>query len=213
MTYLRETVDLQISWLNQTNKLLPDLFRVDSNQNSIHEFVTLYLTPGAVIYDVGGGKQSMIPFESQVELGMAGAYDATVCCDITKYQGTADGDVVICRALLEHVKRAILFWVFPKASKARGFRAYYDRCTSREIKSLAGKCGLLTERLRLYCHSNYFAFVTPLYALWRIWSLAFYMMDREQAAETFSVGLRKGFELARRFTVRPDYVLSTFLSR
>jgi 2-polyprenyl-3-methyl-5-hydroxy-6-metoxy-1,4-benzoquinol methylase len=249
LTYLRKTVNVQISWSNQLDKLLPDLFRIDGNQNFIHEFVTPYLTPGALVYDVGGGKQPMIPVASKAQLGIqvvgldidekelhsapAGAYDATVCCDITKYQGNADGDVVICQALLEHVtnvadalraidsilkpggvallfvpsanalyaklnllmperlKRAILFWVFPKASRVQGFRAYYDRCTPREIKRLAGKCGLLTERLRLYYHSNYFAFVTPLYALWRIWSLAFYMLDREQAAETFSVALRK----------------------
>jgi 2-polyprenyl-3-methyl-5-hydroxy-6-metoxy-1,4-benzoquinol methylase len=119
MTCLRKTVDLQISWSRQLDKLLPDLFRIDGNQNFIHEFVTPYLTPGAVVYDVGGGKQPMIPIELKVGLGIrvvgldidekelhsapAGAYDATVCCDIAKYQGSADGDVVICQALLEHV--------------------------------------------------------------------------------------------------------------
>jgi len=54
-----------------------------------------------------------------------------------------------------------------------------------DIKNVAGQLGLLTERLRLYYHSNYFAFVAPLYALWRVWTLAFYMIDREQAAELF----------------------------
>jgi 2-polyprenyl-3-methyl-5-hydroxy-6-metoxy-1,4-benzoquinol methylase len=249
MNYLRKTVDLQIRWSNRLDNLLPDLFRIDGNQNFIHEFVTPYLTPGAVVYDVGGGKQPMIPVDSKVGLGLrvvgldidetelhsapAGAYDTTVCCDIARYQGNADGDVVICQALLEHVtnvtdalraidsilkpggvallfvpsanalyaklnlvlperlKRAILFTVFPKTSKAQGFRAYYDRCTPREIKKIAGKCGLLTERLRLYYHSGYFAFLAPLYALWRVWSLAFYAIDRERAAEAFSVALRK----------------------
>jgi 2-polyprenyl-6-hydroxyphenyl methylase/3-demethylubiquinone-9 3-methyltransferase len=238
-----------MSWSKQLDKLLPDLFRIDGNRNFINEFVTPYLTPGAVVYDVGGGKQPMITVESKRLLGIrvvgldidekelhsapAGAYDATVCCDITGYLGNADGDVVICQALLEHVtnvadalraidsilkpggvallfvpsanavyaklnlwmpeklKRAILFRVFPNTSKAQGFRAYYDRCTPREIKKIAGTCGLLTERLRLYYHSNYFAFAAPLYALWRIWSLAFYVVNREQAAETFSVALRK----------------------
>jgi 2-polyprenyl-6-hydroxyphenyl methylase/3-demethylubiquinone-9 3-methyltransferase len=249
MSYWRKTVDSQIGWSNKLDKLLPDVFRIDGNQNFIHEFVTPYLTPGALVYDVGGGKQPMIPVESKVGLGIrvvgldidekelrsapAGAYDATVCCDITKYRGKADGDVVLCQALLEHVanvadalraidsilkpggvallfvpssnavyaklnlmlperlKRAILFRVFPKTSKAQGFRAYYDRCTPRDIKNVAGQLGLLTERLRLYYHSNYFAFVAPLYALWRVWTLAFYVIDREQAAETFSVALRK----------------------
>jgi 2-polyprenyl-3-methyl-5-hydroxy-6-metoxy-1,4-benzoquinol methylase len=93
MTYLRRTVDLQVSWSNHLDKLLPALFRIDGNQNFIHEFVTPYLTPGAVVYDVGGGKQPMIPVESKARLGIrvvgldidekelhfapAGAYDAT----------------------------------------------------------------------------------------------------------------------------------------
>jgi hypothetical protein len=45
--------------------------------------------------------------------------------------------------------------------------------------------------LTLYYHSNYFAFLAPLYALWRAWTLAFYAFDKEQAAETFSLALRK----------------------
>ena len=204
MNYIRKAVDLQISWSNQLDKLLPDCFRIDGNQNFIHEFVGPYLASGAVVYDVGGGKQPMIPVESKTKLGMriigidvdekelqsapVGAYDATVCCDITKYSGNADADVVICQALLEHVanvaeairaidsilkpggvalifvpsanaayaklnlllpekvKRAILFRIFPHASKAQGFKAYYDRCTPREIKDIAGKYGLFTER-------------------------------------------------------------------
>ncbi len=249
MNYFRDVINVQINWSNKLDRLLPDEFRLDGNQNFIHEFVTPYLTPGALVYDVGGGKQPMIPVESKVELGvrivgldidegelrsaLPASYDATVCCDITKYRGNADGDVVICQALLEHVtnvanalrsidsilkpggvallfvpsanamyarlnllmperlKRAILFRVFPSTSKSQGFRAYYDRCTPREIKKVAGTCGLLTERLRLYYHSNYFSFVAPLYALWRVWLLLFYVIDREQAAETFSVALRK----------------------
>jgi 2-polyprenyl-3-methyl-5-hydroxy-6-metoxy-1,4-benzoquinol methylase len=249
MKVFRKAIDLQIHWSNKLDGLLPDQFRVDGNQNFIHEFVTPYLTPGALVYDVGGGKQPMIPVESKIKLGIqvvgvdidekelrsapAGAYDATICCDITKYRGNGNGDVVLCQALLEHVtnvadalraidsilkpggvallfvpssnaayaklnlmmpeklKRAILFRVFPDTSKAQGFRAYYDRCTPRDIKNLAGQLGLLTERLRLYYHSNYFAFMAPLYALWRLWTLAFYAIDRQQAAETFSIALRK----------------------
>jgi 2-polyprenyl-3-methyl-5-hydroxy-6-metoxy-1,4-benzoquinol methylase len=249
MGLFRQVIDLQINWSSRLDRLLPDEFRLDGNQNFIHEFVTPYLMPGAVVYDVGGGKQPMIPVELKAGLGIrvvgldidekelhaapAGAYDATVCCDITKYRGNADGDVVICQALLEHVtnvasalrsidsilkpggvallfvpsgnavyarlnlvvpervKRAILFRIFPNTSKAQGFRAYYDRCTPREIKKVAEKYGLLAERLRLYYHSNYFSFLTPLYAMWRLWSLAVYMIDRERAAETFSVALRK----------------------
>jgi len=222
---------------------------LDGNLDFIHHFVTPYLTPGAVVYDIGGGKQPMISKETKRELRIrvvgidvdpkelrsapCGAYDQTVCCDIARYEGAADADVVLCQALLEHVpdtaaalraidsilkpggvallfvpssnavyarlnlilperlKRAILFQVFPNTSKAQGFRAYYDRCTPRDIRKIAAKSGLMTERLRLYYHSSYFAFLAPLYALWRIWTLAFYAIDREQSAETFSVALRK----------------------
>src|SRR6266436_4643130 len=103
MSYLRKTVDTQIHWSNKLDSLLPEFLRIDGNQNFIHEFVTPYLTPDALIYDVGGGKQPMIPVATkqrlrirvvgvdidQKELGAApaGAYDATVCCDITKYRG------------------------------------------------------------------------------------------------------------------------------
>lgn len=249
MNYLRKAIDLQIRWSNGIDKLLPDVFQVDGNQNFIHDFVKPYLLAGSVVYDVGGGKQPMIPVEVKTNLGMRvvgvdidanelqsapeGAYDQTVCCDITKYRGNSDGDVVICQALLEHVanvaealgaidsilkpggvalifvpsgnaiyaklnlllpekvKRAILFSVFPHSAKAQGFRAYYDHCTPREIKGIAGRYGLLTERARLYYLSTYFAFFAPLYAIWRLWSLAFYLIDREQAAETFSIAFRK----------------------
>lgn len=249
MSFFRKAIDLQVQWSNKLDKLLPNKFRIDGNQNFIHEFVTPYLRPGVVVYDVGGGKQPMISTEAKVALGIqvigvdiderelrsapAGAYDATVCCDITHYHGRGDADIVLCQALLEHVtdtaaalraiesmlkpggvallfvpsanaayaqlnrmmperlKRAILFAVFPEAAKAQGFRAYYDRCTPREMKHVARQFGLLTERLRLYYCSNYFAFLAPLYALWRTWILAFYMIDPEQAAETFSLALRK----------------------
>lgn len=119
MNYLRKAIDLQISWSNRLDMLLPDIFRVDGNRSFVREFVHPYLTEGTVVYDVGGGKQPMIPVEAKTRLGMRvigididekelrsappGAYDSTICCDITKYHGNADGDVVICQALLEHV--------------------------------------------------------------------------------------------------------------
>jgi len=251
MGLFRKAIDNQILWSNRLDRLLPHAFRIDGNQDFIHNFATPFLTPGALVYDVGGGKQPMISVESKKELGIrvvgvdidenelhsapAGAYDSVVCCDITHYQGRGDGDVVLCQALLEHVtdtaralraiesilkpggvallfvpsanavyarlnrlvperlKRSILFHLFPGAAQAQGFRAYYDRCTPHGIRIVAGDLGLLTERMQLYYRSDYFAFLAPLYAIWRAWTLAFYAIDREQAAETFSVALRKQF--------------------
>jgi len=249
MDMLRRLIDYQIGWSNRLERLLPDGFQVDGNLDFIQSFVTPYLRPGLVVYDVGGGKQPMISTalkqqlavrvvgididQRELESAPAGSYDQTICCDITKYSGCGDADVVLCQALLEHVadtavalraiesilkpggvallfvpsanaayarlnlllpetaKRAILFRVFPSSAKAQGFRAYYDRCTPRGIKKLAGELGLKPEHLSLYYYSRYFAFFAPLYALWRAWSLAFYLVNREQAAETFSIALRK----------------------
>ena len=260
MGLFRKAIDKQILWSNGLDRLLPHRFRIDGNRDFIHSFAAPFLTPGALVYDVGGGKQPMITVESKKELGIrvvgvdidenelrlapSGAYDSVVCCDITHYRGRGDADVVLCQALLEHVadtasalraiesilkpggvallfvpsanavyarlnrfipeslKRAILFCLFPAAAKAQGFRAYYDRCTPRGIRLMAGDLGLLTESLRLYYRSDYFAFVAPLYALWRAWTLAFYAIDREQAAETFSVALRKPFATISRDQAR-----------
>ncbi|OGT01359.1 MAG: hypothetical protein A2143_08750 [Gallionellales bacterium RBG_16_57_15] len=72
------------------------------------------------IYDVGGGKQPFVGTEkkaalclnvvgidiSQSELDRApvGGYDETVCADIANVHGVGDGDLVICQAVLEHVR-------------------------------------------------------------------------------------------------------------
>src|SRR5258706_1627125 len=119
MNIFRRAIDNQISWSNKLERLLPDRFRVDGNLDFIHHFVNPYLRRRAVVYDVGGGKQPMISNELKRELGIrvvgididatelhsapAGAYDETVCCDITKYRGSGDADVVLCQALLEHI--------------------------------------------------------------------------------------------------------------
>ena len=77
------------------------------------------LRSGQVVVDVGGGKQPLISAEqkhafgltvigfdiSAAELGAApaGRYDECICADITDFRGTAQADIVICQALLEHV--------------------------------------------------------------------------------------------------------------
>ncbi|MDE3022001.1 MAG: class I SAM-dependent methyltransferase [Pseudomonadota bacterium] len=69
---------------------------------------------------LGGGKQPFVSPEkkaalslnvvgidiSQSELDIApvGGYDETVCADIANVHGVGDGDLVICQAVLEHVK-------------------------------------------------------------------------------------------------------------
>jgi 2-polyprenyl-6-hydroxyphenyl methylase/3-demethylubiquinone-9 3-methyltransferase len=202
-----------------------------------------------VVYDVGGGKNPVIGPERITELDLrvigvdidggelasapVGSYDRTVCADIGSYQGPGDGDLVICQALLEHVrdsgaalraiasilkpggralifvpsrnavyarlnlllpealKRKILFAVFPETRRDHGFRAFYDRCTPAGFVSMAAQQGLLTEDCRLYFQSGYFRFCLPLYAAWRLWMFLFRLFAGRQAAETFTLILRK----------------------
>ena len=88
-------------------------------------------------------------------------------------------------------KRWLLFRIFPGSEAAQGFRAFYDRCTPREVAGLARENGMAVEALMTYYHSPYFTCSFPLHALWRMWQLLFRRIAGDQAAETFSVVLRK----------------------
>ena len=81
---------------------------------------------------------------------------------------------------------------FPEIqAELTGFPAYYDRCTPRDICTMAQATGFSVERLRVYFASGYFQFLPPLYVAWRLWQIAFKTIAGDQAAETFSVVLKK----------------------
>jgi len=117
---IRALIRDQRAWSERFDRLLPDDYRVDGNTCFKTRFAPSYVTPGIVVYDVGGGKR---PFFSTMEkrrlgvkvigvdisadeLSMApeGAYDETVCADVTTYRGNGDGDLAVCCTLLEHVR-------------------------------------------------------------------------------------------------------------
>ena len=231
------------------DRLLPRAFRVDGNREFLDSIVPENLKAGAVIYDVGGGKNPVITRERKTELGLRvvgvdidcaelaaapkGSYDQTAAADITSYQGGGDADLVVCQALLEHVrdtgralraiasilkpggkalifvpsrnavyarlnlllpqnlKRWILFTVFPNMRRDHGFPAFYDRCTPSSFDCLTRQHGMITEDRRLYFQSDYFRFCFPLHALWRVWTMLFRIFAGPQAAETFTLILRK----------------------
>jgi 2-polyprenyl-6-hydroxyphenyl methylase/3-demethylubiquinone-9 3-methyltransferase len=101
------------------DRFLPDAFRRDGNRDFADQLVPTQLVPGALIYDVGGGKHPNVGEWRRLQLGLsivgldidaeelaaapAGAYERTICADISSYRGSADADLAICQAVLEHV--------------------------------------------------------------------------------------------------------------
>lgn len=245
----RRFIDGQIWLARRFDRLLPPEFRLDGNRDFAGRLVPSLLCRGMLVYDVGGGKCPNIDQRRKRDLDLSvvgldidagelasapeGAYDRTVCADITRYRGKCDADRVVCQALLEHVrdtgsalsaiagilkpgglallfvpsrhaayaalnrllpeagKRRLLYTIYPRSQPVQGFPAYYDRCTPAEIVELAGQCGLALESASFSYYSDYFSFCFPLHALWRIGQLLYRSIAGSQAAETFSLVLRK----------------------
>ena len=115
---LERFVDSQRGLCQRIARFLPADYRIDGFSD-FAKLLTPYLTWGARVYDVGGGKRPFIDPSTKATLGLnvvgldidenelvsapGGAYDEIICVDITRYPGRADADVVICKTLLEHV--------------------------------------------------------------------------------------------------------------
>ena len=154
-----------------------------------------------------------------------------ICADITQFRGGGEADLVICQALLEHVKDsraaigaiasilkpggvALIFLpsrnavfarinlilpdslrrkvctVFPFTKRNQGFPAFYDRCTPGDFRRMAEESAwpLTCEPFipqQLLSHFSAACGMEDV-AGWR-----FRFFAREQAAETFSLALRK----------------------
>src|SRR4051812_9855475 len=100
---LRALLHTQV-WLSRKfDRLLPRKYQTDGNSDFVRSFAPRFLFPGAVIYDVGSGKQPYLSAEQKRKLGATvvgvdidpdelaraptGAYDATICADVTQYRG------------------------------------------------------------------------------------------------------------------------------
>jgi len=246
---VRAFINGNIRLSHSFDKLLPAKLRVDGNRHFIECFAPRFLAEGQRVFDIGGGKNPYISVDRKQELGLtvtaldiqademarapAGAYDESICADISSYRGNADADLVICQALLEHVKdvggafeaiasmlkpggralifvpsrnavfarlnlllpqkikERILFAIYPQTRRNQGFVSYYDRCTPRDFRRLGEGNGLVVEEAEYYFVSSYFRFFFPAYLLWRLWLLGFHAVAGNQAAETFSMALRK----------------------
>lgn len=99
---------------------LPESFSIDGNRDFVDTFALTFIQSGLHIYDVGGGKRPFISVAEKKRLNAyvvgldidgdelkkapQGAYDKMIVADICAIQGSEDADLVICQALLEHVK-------------------------------------------------------------------------------------------------------------
>lgn len=93
--------------------------------------------------------------------------------------------------LPERLKKFLLYAFFPKTRKNQGFKSYYDRCTPKDFERLGQRVGLTVQAKRVYFLSSYFSCCFPAYLLWRLWIIGFHRLYKDQAAETFSMALRK----------------------
>jgi len=248
--YVHQFIAGQRQLSRRFDLLLPERYRVDGATDFRERFLPAYLRAGTRMYDIGGGKSPCLTADEKRHLGATvigldidanelrhappGAYDYAVCADISCYLGAQDGQLGVCRALLEHVRdtdtalrgmatclrpggllvifapsRNALFarlnLVLParlrqllldlyatgRQRDLRGFPAYYDRCTPRELEAIARAHGLALEAARYYYTSGYFSVLFPFHVLWRAWLLLFRQMAGRQAAETFAMAFRK----------------------
>lgn len=88
--------------------------------------------------------------------------------------------------LPEATKRTVLFYLFPEKSVDQGFPARYDKCTPSEFSTIFTRNGMKIEEAHYFYMSAYFSFFTPLYIVWRCWSLLRYKYKKHEGSETFA---------------------------
>lgn len=99
--------------------------------------------------------------------------------------------------LPQEVKKTILHTVYPTMKEGQGFPSFYNKCTPLEFKELAKSNHLSILEERYYYMSSYFSFLFPVYFVWRLWILLFHSFFKEQAAETFSLVIKKNDKPSR----------------
>lgn len=98
---------------------------------------------------------------------------------------------IINRTLPEGLKKKLLFTIYPDTEYAQGFKAYYSKASIDDYKKLAKKIGFEVIDVKPFYVSSYFRFIFPVYVMWRVWIILFYLANKNQAAETFCISLRK----------------------
>ena len=119
MNVVRKLFDSNIALSSRFDARLPEVFRTDGNTDFLNRFAPPFIGPRSRLVDVGGGKQPYLDARTKSALAVhvtgidisqeeldrapAGAYDATICADISIYRGATNADVIVCQAVLEHV--------------------------------------------------------------------------------------------------------------
>jgi 2-polyprenyl-6-hydroxyphenyl methylase/3-demethylubiquinone-9 3-methyltransferase len=117
---LKYFIKLNTKISNLFDSLLPQSFVIDGYHDYSNKIVPRFLNKNLLVYDIGGGKQPHFSSNEkekfkltvtgidiskrELEQAPVGCYDSTIAVDITKHRGSNDGDLVICKALLEHVE-------------------------------------------------------------------------------------------------------------
>lgn len=122
----RKIIDLNIRASDALDRLIFDeksSFLIDGNTD-VSFVVSDFVTPGMVVIDIGGGKRPFFDValkdklnlfvrgidisEAELALSPQGAYDETVVTAIEDHEGSADADLCVCIAVLEHVRNVEL---------------------------------------------------------------------------------------------------------
>jgi 2-polyprenyl-6-hydroxyphenyl methylase/3-demethylubiquinone-9 3-methyltransferase len=108
-------------WLSREfDKILPEKFNFKAGYDFTNSLLPKYLADNLTIYDIGGGKRPHLTpskkklldakvigldiDKTELENAPKNSYDYTINADTTSYKGEKDTDLIICKAVLEHVK-------------------------------------------------------------------------------------------------------------
>lgn len=90
--------------------------------------------------------------------------------------------------LPENWKRKLIDYLFTDMGEAHkmGFKAYYSYCTPSEMEKIFEQNNLLVLERKIYWMSNYFAFCTPVYVIWRFYQIILRALGFDNYSEGFA---------------------------
>jgi 2-polyprenyl-6-hydroxyphenyl methylase/3-demethylubiquinone-9 3-methyltransferase len=117
---LRSFIEFNRRLSARVHGLLGPRYTTDGNTHFERHVPWRYLVRGGKVYDVGGGRRPFFDGTAKTEYGLTvvgvdiaadelaraepDLYDETHAIDVMELAGVGDGDLVVCRALLEHVR-------------------------------------------------------------------------------------------------------------